>query len=214
MVESPSLESTRAVSAPTEAAPRYAQTCFWARWRLRLSLGSMIALFAVAWLWSVPAWAKWSFAPGVVVSLAGIAMRIWAAGWLRKHESLATDGPYAVVRHPLYLGTGLIAIGQSLMSGVPLAAILFPLFWVMVYRPTIAEEEAFLIQKYGDDYRRFMQRTGALMPRLKRQSGICGTLKGAGRCFSWSQAWRNREYEGALTNLAAIILYAGLHYWH
>jgi protein-S-isoprenylcysteine O-methyltransferase Ste14 len=53
---------------------------------------------------------------GVPVSIAGLLLRGWAAGHLAKNENLATGGPYAYVRNPLYLGTLLVAAGLVIAS--------------------------------------------------------------------------------------------------
>ena len=170
----------------------------------------MLALPVASWAWAQPGWAAHSFWPGVGVSLAGLALRLWAAGWLRKNESLATDGPYSWVRHPLYAGTGLVALGQGLMSGVPVAALAFPLIWLSLYRPAMREEEAFLVDKYGDEYVAYRKRVPGLVPNLfaRRDKRVART----DTPFSWAQAWRNREYEGILVNVVAFAVYGALFF--
>lgn len=58
-----------------------------------------------------------TYAIGCLFAAAGIALRVWACGHLRKNENLTTSGPYAHVKHPLYLGTFLIAFGGILAAG-------------------------------------------------------------------------------------------------
>src|SRR5579872_4844510 len=48
---------------------------------------------------------------GLPVAMAGILLRAWAAGHLRKNQRLATGGPYAHTRNPLYIGTLIVAAG-------------------------------------------------------------------------------------------------------
>ena len=55
---------------------------------------------------------------GLGVSLIGLLLRGWAAGYLEKGKRLAQDGPYAFLRHPLYDGSFLIALGLSLLGGL------------------------------------------------------------------------------------------------
>src|SRR3989442_14695307 len=55
---------------------------------------------------------------GAVVALPGLALRAWAVGYLRKNEALATDGPYAYTRTPLYLGRFLIGLGFTIAAGM------------------------------------------------------------------------------------------------
>jgi len=56
------------------------------------------------------------FIPGAIITFFGEALRIWAAGHLRKNKQLTTSGPYAYVKNPLYLGTFLITLGGSVMA--------------------------------------------------------------------------------------------------
>ena len=57
------------------------------------------------------------FAGGVLVFL-GIAVRLWASGHIKKNKALATDGPYAYVRHPTYVGNLTLGVGFALASGL------------------------------------------------------------------------------------------------
>lgn len=187
--------------------PRYRQSGLWARLRLPLTILAMLILPFVAWKFALASWLRWSFPLGVLVTLCGVALRVWAAGWLHKHQALATSGPYALVRHPLYTGTGLSAAGQGLMSGVPVAMLVLPVLWLLLYRQAIKEEEQFLISKYGDDYRQFQREVPALVPLPGR-----GWPARTGRNFTWAQAWLNREYEGVFVNALITAVYAWL-YW-
>jgi len=54
---------------------------------------------------------------GVLVAVAGVAIRAWAAGTVAKGRELATTGPYAFVRHPLHLGGALIGAGVAIGGG-------------------------------------------------------------------------------------------------
>ena len=81
----------------------------WARvaTRARVPLGF---LFAAAYLWwARPTWT--SLLVGMVVVAVGIILRALASGHIRKNAELATTGPYAYTRNPLYLGSVLIAVG-------------------------------------------------------------------------------------------------------
>ena len=66
--------------------------------RLRVSTG-FVLVAAFAWF-SNPE--SRSLAWGFPVALAGLVLRGWAAGHLAKNQDLATGGPYAYVRNPLY----------------------------------------------------------------------------------------------------------------
>ena len=93
--------------------------------RLRVAGGFvLVALFV--WLShpSVP-----SLAIGLPIGTLGLSLRAWAAGCLAKNQQLATGGPYAYTRNPLYLGTlvaaaGLIVAARSLGLAALFAAVL------------------------------------------------------------------------------------------
>ena len=107
---------------------------------------------------------------GLLLIGAGEALRLWATGFLHKTESLTIVGPYAYLRHPLYLGTLLIASGFALMANTVFAAVLYGLFafgyfaYYMPYKNRI--EGARLEARFGDEYRRYATAVPALLPRL------------------------------------------------
>src|SRR5262245_5715006 len=70
-----------------------------------------------------------TFPIGCAIAAAGIGLRVWACGHLRKNRELTTSGPYAHVQHPLYLGTFLIALGAIVAAGSPAMPSL--LIWVL-----------------------------------------------------------------------------------
>src|SRR5690349_20108116 len=78
---------------------------FWIRWRVRAGYPAALVYLLLA----KPS--RTSFLIGATVGLAGIAIRAWAARYLRKHEVLATSGPYAFTRNPLYFGSAILAAG-------------------------------------------------------------------------------------------------------
>ena len=67
------------------------------------------------------------FVIGAVVAIAGSIVRLYASGYIVKNKQLATDGPYSLVRHPLYTGNLLLMIGFTAASGlwwaVPVSAL-------------------------------------------------------------------------------------------
>jgi len=72
------------------------------------------------------------FAGGVLVFL-GIAVRLWSSGHIKKNKALATDGPYAFVRHPLYVGNITLGFGfacaSSLWWSFPLLILILLVFY-------------------------------------------------------------------------------------
>lgn len=84
-----------------------------------ISLRQVLTYAAVASLFLLADPIPSTYAAGCVLAFAGILMRVWGCGHLRKNEELVTSGPYAHVKHPLYLGTFLIALGGIVAAGSP-----------------------------------------------------------------------------------------------
>jgi len=162
--------------------------------RLRVPSGFLIV---VVFAWFSQPTAS-SMAGGIPVSLAGLALRAWAAGCLAKNESLATGGPYAYTRNPLYVGTLLVAAGLALAARSVWLAALFAAVFLLVYLPVIQNEEQHL-RKIFPDYAAYARRVPALWPRLTTESHKSSNL------FRASLYLRNQEYNAGLGFLAGML---------
>jgi protein-S-isoprenylcysteine O-methyltransferase Ste14 len=160
--------------------------------RLRVPSGFLIVV-VFGWL-SRPT--PESLALGVPVSLLGLALRAWAAGCLAKNQQLATGGPYAYTRNPLYIGTLLVAAGLVIAARNPWLGILFALVFLLVYLPVIQLEEQHL-RRLFPEYAAYAERVPALVPRL--------TPIAAKSPFRLSQYLRNQEYQAALGFAAGLV---------
>ena len=101
--------------------------------RLRVP-GGFVLVAAFLWL-SAPAPASLMY--GLPVAALGLWLRGWAAGHLEKNQRLATGGPYAHLRNPLYLGSLLAAAGLALASQSVLLAGIFAAVFPLIYLPVI-----------------------------------------------------------------------------
>src|SRR5262249_46038222 len=157
---------------------------------------------AYAWLARPTVYA---LAGGAVVAVAGIAVRGSTAGHLRKNLELTTSGPYAFTRHPLYLGSLLIAVGFLLAGRSSIAAPLGIAYFWLFYGSAISREERRLAGRFGGDFAAYADRVPRFRPRLTWNPG--GT-------FSWRLYWRNGQYQAALGVLAGIGLLWLKMQWH
>lgn len=89
---------------------------------------------------------------------------------LWKDQQLVTDGVYAYIRHPIYAAHWLWVIGQALMLPNWLVGPAGILTYLPVYLHRVPREEAMLVEHFGDAYRDYMQRTGAVLPRIVHRS--------------------------------------------
>jgi protein-S-isoprenylcysteine O-methyltransferase Ste14 len=150
--------------------------------RLRVPSGFLLVA-AFAWF-SQPG--ERSLLAGLPVSAAGLALRAWAAGHLEKNRQLATGGPYAWVRNPLYIGTLLVAAGLVIASRRPGLAALFTAVFLLIYLPVIQLEEEHL-RKLFPEYAGYARRVRALLPSRPAAAG--------GAPFRFSLYMRNQEYQ-------------------
>ena len=157
--------------------------------RLRVPLGFVFGA-TVLWL-AQPTWT--TLARGSVFALAGEALRIWAAGHLEKSKEVTRSGPYAWMRHPLYLGSALIAIGIALAGDNRAASLLIALYLGTALPAAVVAEEKHLREKFGDAYEAYARRESAPVARR----------------FSLARARANREHHtivGVLIGLALLAL--------
>ena len=105
-----------------------------------------------------------SLALGLPLGLVGLALRAWAAGCLAKNQRLATGGPYAYTRNPLYLGTLLVAAGLVIASRNIGLGTLFIAVFLLIYLPVIQLEEQHLRSLFPE-YAPYAERVPALWPR-------------------------------------------------
>ena len=139
------------------------------RWRHRQFVGIVFLFILVAFgePWRAPA----LFWPGAVLASLGVLVRLWASGHVKKDKVLATTGPYAFVRHPLYVGNELILIGFCLASALWWSVIGWAVISFLFYPPAIAHEDEVLHGLFGTEWETWRSRTRALLPRLKPYGG-------------------------------------------
>ena len=125
-------------------------------------------------------------ATGTAALLLGLLLRSWAAGMLIKKKRLASDGPYALVRHPLYLGSILLMLGFALLTGLWWNLPISALIAIISFGTAIQSEERFLAEKFGDRWTAYAADRGRLLPL-----GIAGNLAGF---WDWKRWVRNREF--------------------
>jgi protein-S-isoprenylcysteine O-methyltransferase Ste14 len=78
---------------------------------------------------------------------------------------LVTHGPYRWVRHPFYVTAGLLMISVTLLSANWLVGLSGLLAMALLVLRT-GKEEQMLIERFGEDYRRYAAKTGRFMPRI------------------------------------------------
>ena len=157
-----------------------------ARWRVPLGWAAGLAAIVLA----RPTWNSWY--AGLAVAIVGEAIRVWAAGHLEKSREVTTSGPYRWMRHPLYVGSTILALGVVIAARSYWLAAIAAVYLVVTLTAAIQREEAFLRQTFGDAYDRYA--------RAENQ--------GVARRFRLERAVRNKEYRAVLGLLAGFGLLA------
>ena len=143
---------------------------------LILWLSPFVYLINPAWMaWSkigLPESARWLgvgigvlCVPGIYWLFSSIGTGITPVSATRKEHKLVTHGIYHYIRHPLYtLGSSLFISFGMMADNWFIAALGILTFILMAIRTP--KEEANLIEKFGDEYRDYMKRTGRFLPRF------------------------------------------------
>jgi len=130
---------------------------------------------------------------GGLLALPGLGLRAWASGHLRKNDALATTGPYAYTRNPLYLGSFIMGLGFTIAAGQPLLALAFAILFLGIYVPVMRVESATLTELFGKKYRRYAEAVPLFFPRP--WAYLTG---GKDKKFDVGLYKRYREYQAAL----------------
>jgi len=160
--------------------------------RIRVPSGFLLAAL---YLWLAKPDSR-SLTLGSVFIILGLALRALASGHLNKNEQLATTGPYAFTRNPLYLGSVIMALGFAIVARSFWIALILIIVFVGIYLPVIRAEENYLAERFPEflDYARQVPR---FVPKLRRSSSPRGS-------FSCNLYWKHREYNAALGSAAIL----------
>jgi protein-S-isoprenylcysteine O-methyltransferase Ste14 len=149
-----------------------------------LRLCGLVALIALVAYLINPSWMGWAYLPlptwlrwiGACLAVFALPLLLfWTFHSLgknltdtvvtRREHTLVTHGPYRWVRHPFYDVVLLGVVSMSLLTANWLLALSgLTTFAMLVVRTRIEEEK--LIERFGDEYRAYMARTGRFLPRL------------------------------------------------
>ena len=110
---------------------------------------------------------------GVALVAAGLAFSAWGRHYLgrnwsgivtvKENHELVRGGPYRLVRHPIYSGLLLAFVGMALVRDEWRGIVAVAIAWLALWRKLLVEER-FMIEQFGDAYRRFRADVPALVP--------------------------------------------------
>jgi protein-S-isoprenylcysteine O-methyltransferase Ste14 len=154
-----------------------------------------------------------SMLAGVPIAAAGLAMRAWAAGYLRKNERLATRGPYSYTRNPLYLGTLILGAGAAVCTGNPWLVGIFAVLYSLIYLPVMSAEVQTMRLTFPAEYPAYSREVPLLLPKFWARYQPLGPEHQGGDHsdelrFDSTLYFRNREYRAALGFAIVVVLLA------
>jgi len=138
-----------------------------------------------------------SLAIGGAIALLGEMMRIWAAGHLEKGREVTQSGPYRLTRHPLYVGSAIIALGAAVASARVSAMVLIAVYMSATIVSAICHEEASMRASFGDQYDAYAQSRAAPVERP----------------FSLARAIKNKEHKSVAGLMAVAAILAAKAYF-
>ncbi|HMB73710.1 MAG TPA: isoprenylcysteine carboxylmethyltransferase family protein [Gammaproteobacteria bacterium] len=137
---------------------------------------------------------------GLPLAFIGMLIRLHASGYVLKNKELAREGPYALMRHPLYTGNIALVTGFALAGSNWWALPLSALFFWFYYPPAIEYEDRKLAGIFADEWEAWAQQTPALLPRV---SNIAYAFHG-----TWSLARSTRRNGEIFIALLVIVCMA------
>jgi len=164
---------------------------------LRLPLGFILGISYLIFARPTPL----TLAVGGMIALVGVIVRGWASGHISKNERLATSGPYAHTRNPLYFGSFLIAAGFAVAAHWALL-LLVVAFFVLIYAPTMQRERANISGRFPAEYELYAANVPAFVPRPTPWKAT-HPEEAAG--FSFDLYMKHGEWKAGLTYVLVMI---------
>jgi protein-S-isoprenylcysteine O-methyltransferase Ste14 len=130
--------------------------------------------------WSALTFPAWVRGAGLALGIFAIFINAWShrtlsrklgedfdpALRLLKVPALVKEGPYARLRHPIYLAFLLMQISVLLLTSNWFIGLCGIAIIISVIAIRVPEEERLLVDQFGDEYCEYMKRTGGLLPKL------------------------------------------------
>ncbi len=134
---------------------------------------------------------------GFLLILTGIFLRGWASGYLKKNRELATQGPYALTRNPLYFSNLILGTGIAVAANSIYGYFIFIAYYLIFFPALILIENKKLKELFGKEYENWAKGLNTFFPKFKKVN-----FKG----FNISYYMRNREYKTLYFSLFIVIV--------
>ncbi|HEY5819317.1 MAG TPA: protein-S-isoprenylcysteine O-methyltransferase [Mesorhizobium sp.] len=118
----------------------------------------------------------WAVALGTIIFATAlwvfrISHKVLGRNWsislqIREQHRLVSDGPYALVRHPMYTSFLLMALGQAFLLPNLLVDLAGLVGFAVLFFLRVNKEERMMLENFGPQYRDYMKRTKRIIPYL------------------------------------------------
>lgn len=167
-------------------------------WVARYRVRAGFLLGAIYLIWAQPTPER--LALGTAIALEGLLLRAWSAGCLEKDQRLATGGPYAYTRNPLYLGSAMAGFGFAIAGGRWWFLLVLFIFFATVYWPVMRKEQVHLGWLFPEEFPAYAQAVPMFWPRLRPWVGSAPGVR-----FDLARYRRNREYRALFGSLVIVL---------
>ena len=163
------------------------------KWRVRIGLISAILSIILA----KPTF--YSLIGGAVLTILGLAIRIWACGNLEKEKELTTSGPYRYTRNPLYFGSMVLGISTVVACQSWGVLVIFLANFLIIYPVVVRAEKERMSQFFPEQYREYSKLVPLFFPTLRPK-----LPRDPDHHFSWERYKQNKENRALI---GSIIIY-------
>ena len=127
---------------------------------------------------------------GAFISVPGLLLRGYSAGFIHKDQELATGGPYHHMRHPLYLGSFLLGFGLALAGGRWWFSAVFAGLFIWIYRRTVRAEESELADRFGAAFEVYRLEVPPFLPTPRRRESNAPSPGFRTRLYRRNKEWQ------------------------
>lgn len=142
-------------------------------------------------------------AVGMALILFGFLFRISARGYKEEKScngnALVKDGPYAIIRNPMYFGTFMIGAGVIVMLLELWILLIFSAGFLIIYIPQAIREEKVLLGRFGEGYKEYCRVTPGYLPRIDY-------LLKLNKYISLKPFWVRKEMFSMIPTIAIVLL--------
>jgi len=144
---------------------------------------------------------------GSIIVILGEMGRTWALGYIDKDAELATTGPYAFTRNPLYVFNTTMFIGFCVMGNHLIPALVASVIFIWIYMVVISIEAERMVDLFGDAYTEWSKYVPLFIPRLTPWKDR------AKKAYSFALMFGHKEPKHWFGTLVGLSIFYAIYYF-